>query len=77
MTLLVDKNQNIRGKYLTYNFGEIRRITKEISLILQEEQKLKKSNILPIYGNKDFDASIDTDTLSSNTFKDIYESKWR
>ena len=63
MTLLVDKNQNIRGKYLTYNFGEIRRITKEISLILQEEQKLKKSIILPIYGNKDFDASIDSDTL--------------
>ena len=23
MTLLVDKNQQIRGKYLTYNFGEI------------------------------------------------------
>ena len=63
MTLLVDKNQNIRGKYLTYNFGEIRRITKEISLLLQEEQREKKSIILPIYGNKDFDASIDKDTF--------------
>ena len=39
MTLLVDKNQKIRGKYFTYNFGEIRRITKEISLLLKEEQE--------------------------------------
>ena len=63
MTLLVDKNQNIRGKYLTYNFGEIRRITKEISLLLQEEQREKKLSVLPIYGNKDFVSSIDKDTI--------------
>ena len=37
MTLLVDKNQKIRGKYFTYNFGEVRRITKEISLLIKEE----------------------------------------
>ena len=36
MTLLVDKKQKIRGKYFTYNFGEVRRITKEISLLLKE-----------------------------------------
>ena len=38
MTLLVDKNQNIRGKYFTYNFGEIRRITKEISLLIKKNK---------------------------------------
>ena len=38
MTLLVDKNQQVRGKYFTYNFGEVRRITKEISLIIKEEK---------------------------------------
>jgi cytochrome oxidase Cu insertion factor (SCO1/SenC/PrrC family) len=37
MTLLVDKKQRIRGKYFTYNFGEVRRITKEISLLLKED----------------------------------------
>ena len=63
MTLLVDKNQKIRGKYFTYNFGEIRRITKEISLLLKEEQKNSDLKELPIYGNKDFDSSIDKDTL--------------
>ena len=63
MTLLVDKNQKIRGKYFTYNFGEIRRITKEISLLLKEEQGNSELKELPIYGNKDFDSSIDKDTL--------------
>jgi len=63
MTLLVDKNQKIRGKYFTYNFGEIRRITKEISLLLKEEQENSELKELPIYGNKDFDSSIDKDTL--------------
>ena len=63
MTLLVDKNQKIRGKYLTYDFGEVRRITKEISLVLREEMSQDKDQILPIYGNKDFDPSIDNDTV--------------
>ena len=63
MTLLVDKNQNIRGKYFTYNFGEIRRITKEISLLLKEEHKNSELKDLPIYGNKDFESTIDKDTL--------------
>jgi protein SCO1/2 len=63
MTLLVDKNQKIRGKYFTYNFGEIRRITKEISLLLKEEQENPELKDLPIYGNKEFDSSIDKDTL--------------
>ena len=63
MTLLVDKKQQIRGKYFTYNFGEIRRITKEISLLLKEEKQSSKKYNLPIFGNKEFDASIDQDTL--------------
>lgn len=63
MTLLVDKNQKIRGKYFTYNFGEIRRITKEISLLLKEEHENLDIKDLSIYGNKDFDSSIDKDTL--------------
>ncbi len=63
MTLLVDKKQKVRGKYFTYNFGEIRRITKEISLLLKEEQGNTVFKGLPIYGNKDFDSSIDKDTL--------------
>ena len=63
MTLLVDKKQQIRGKYFTYNFGEIRRITKEISLLLKEEKQSSKKFNLPIFGNKEFDASIDQDTL--------------
>tara|TARA_B100001287_G_scaffold42180_1_gene31286 strand:- start:43218 stop:44420 length:1203 start_codon:yes stop_codon:yes gene_type:complete len=64
MTLLVDKDQQIRGKYLTYDFGEVRRITKEISLILREEAKESiKDTLLPIYGNKDFDPILDEDTV--------------
>jgi protein SCO1/2 len=63
MTLLVDKKQQIRGKYFTYNFGEVRRITKEISLLLKEEKQSSKKYNLPIFGNKEFDASIDQDTL--------------
>jgi protein SCO1/2 len=63
MTLLVDKKQQIRGKYFTYNFGEIRRITKEISLLLKEEKQSSKKYNLPIFGNKEFDPSIDSDTL--------------
>ena len=63
MTLLVDKNQKIRGKYFTYNFGEIRRITKEISLLLKEEQEKPDLKDLPIYGNKEFDSAIDNDTI--------------
>ena len=63
MTLLVDKKQQIRGKYFTYNFGEIRRITKEISLLLKEEKQSSKKYDLPIFGNKEFDPSIDSDTL--------------
>ncbi|MBM78577.1 MAG: hypothetical protein CL846_08850 [Crocinitomicaceae bacterium] len=64
MTLLVDKNQNIRGKYLTYNFGEVRRITKEISLIIKEEQQNKsKTEKLPVLGQKEFIPNLDEDTI--------------
>lgn len=63
MTLLVDKNQKIRGKYFSYNFGEIRRITKEISLLIKEEVSSDENKTLPVYGNKDFDPSIDSDTI--------------
>jgi protein SCO1/2 len=63
MTLLVDKNQQIRGKYFSYNFGEIRRITKEISLLIKEEAKGLDSNQLPIYGHKEYDSKIDEDTV--------------
>ena len=63
MTLLVDKDQKIRGKYLTYNFGEVRRITKEISLLIREELEQDSSdNTLPILGNKDYDPSVEGDT---------------
>ena len=62
MTLLVDKNQQIRGKYFTYNFGEIRRITKEISLLIREEIQSDSTYTIPILGNKDFDPSIPGDT---------------
>ena len=62
MTLLVDKNQQIRGKYFTYNFGEVRRITKEISLLIKEEIQNDSIYSIPILGNKDFDPSIDGDT---------------
>ncbi len=63
MTLLVDKSQKVRGKYFTYNFGEIRRITKEISLLIKEEKEKTKSTDLPIFGNKDYDSKIDKDTV--------------
>jgi protein SCO1/2 len=63
MTLLVDQDQKIRGKYFSYNFGEIRRITKEISLLIKEEISHNENKELPVYGNKDFDPSIDTDTV--------------
>ena len=63
MTLLVDKSQKVRGKYFTYNFGEIRRITKEISLLIKEEKEKIKSTDLPIFGNKDYDLKIDNDTV--------------
>ena len=54
MTLLIDKEFNVRGKYLTPGISkvpgeepynphhagpEIRRITKEISLLIQEENE--------------------------------------
>lgn len=38
MTLLIDKNGHIRGKYITKFTSEIKRITKEISILLKEEQ---------------------------------------
>lgn len=63
MTLLVDKSQKIRGKYFTYNFGEIRRITKEISLLIKEEKEKIVPTTLPIYGNKEYDSEIDKDTV--------------
>lgn len=63
MTLLVDKNQKIRGKYFSYNFGEIRRITKEISLLIKEEALISDNKKLPIYGHKDYDPKIDKDTV--------------
>ena len=63
MTLLVDKSQKVRGKYFTYNFGEIRRITKEISLLIKEEKEDIKPSDIPIYGNKDYDPKIDKDTV--------------
>ena len=63
MTLLVDKSQKVRGKYFTYNFGEIRRITKEISLLIKEEKENTKPSDIPIYGNKEYDSKIDKDTV--------------
>ena len=64
MTLLVDKDQKIRGKYFTHNFGEIRRITKEISLLIKEENNnVEDSSALPIIGNRDYDATFDGDTV--------------
>ena len=63
MTLLVDKSQKVRGKYFTYNFGEIRRITKEISLLIKEEKENTKPSYIPIYGNKEYDSKIDKDTV--------------
>ena len=64
MTLMVDKNQKIRGKYLTYMTPEIRRITKEISLLIKEELSQEElQEKLPIFGNKDYVPEIDKDTL--------------
>lgn len=63
MTLMVDKNQKIRGKYLTYMTPEIRRITKEISLLIKEESTKESVSVLPILGEKEFIPSIDKDTL--------------
>ena len=37
MTLMIDKEFRVRGKYMTTLAPEIRRITKEISLLLMEE----------------------------------------
>ncbi len=43
MTLLLDKDRHIRGKYVTIKSSEITRITKEIVLLLREEY-LKKND---------------------------------
>jgi protein SCO1/2 len=61
--LLVETTQKVRRNYFTYNFGEIRRITKEISLLIKEEKEKTKSTDIPIYGNKDYDSKIDKDTV--------------
>ena len=48
---------------MTYNFGEVRRITKEISLLIREELEQDSSDKpLPILGNKDYDPSVEGDT---------------
>ena len=39
MTLMIDKEFNVRGKYMTTLAPEIRRITKEISLLIREENE--------------------------------------
>jgi cytochrome oxidase Cu insertion factor (SCO1/SenC/PrrC family) len=38
MTLLIDRNGHIRGKYITMFTSEVKRITKEVSILLKEEQ---------------------------------------
>lgn len=38
MTLLIDKDKHIRGKYITLYTSEVKRITKEISILLREEK---------------------------------------
>ena len=38
LTLLLDKDRHIRGKYATYYTDEVSRITKEISLLYREEK---------------------------------------
>jgi cytochrome oxidase Cu insertion factor (SCO1/SenC/PrrC family) len=38
MTLLIDRNKHIRGKYISVYTSEIKRITKEISILLREER---------------------------------------
>ena len=39
MTLMIDKEFNVRGKYMTTLAPEVRRITKEISLLIREENE--------------------------------------
>ena len=39
MTMLIDKDFNIRGKYLNKKSSQIRRITKEISLLIKEQNE--------------------------------------
>lgn len=39
LTLLLDKDRHIRGKYATFYTDEVSRITKEISLLYREEKK--------------------------------------
>lgn len=38
MTLLIDRKGHIRGKYITMFTSEVKRITKEVSILLKEEQ---------------------------------------
>jgi protein SCO1/2 len=38
MTLLIDRKKHIRGKYITLYTSEVKRITKEISILLREER---------------------------------------
>lgn len=42
MTLLLDRDMHIRGKYITSQTSENKRITKEISILLREENEQKK-----------------------------------
>ncbi len=44
ITLLLDKERHIRGKYLTTQSSEISRITKEVSLLIREENKNEKES---------------------------------
>jgi protein SCO1/2 len=41
MTLLIDREGHIRGKYITSQTSENKRITKEISILLREEKELR------------------------------------
>ena len=42
MTLLLDRDMHIRGKYITSQTSENKRITKEISILIREENEKKK-----------------------------------
>jgi protein SCO1 len=42
MTLLFDRNKHIRGKYIAIYTSEVKRITKEISILLREERDEKE-----------------------------------
>jgi protein SCO1 len=42
MTLLFDRKRHIRGKYISIYTSEVKRITKEISLLLREERDEEK-----------------------------------